>query len=230
MDVRRWVRALLVASMCWLVIGAAAAAAAAEWVLPLVGEAVVTRPFDPPATPYGPGHRGVDLAGAPGQVVLAAGRGVVGFAAPLAGRGVVTVVHDGGLRTTYEPVLAAVTVGQAVDPGAQLGLLQAGHPGCPVAACLHWGLLAGEVYLDPMSLLSPGPIRLFPRSGSPPVTNQLPAASTPPSRAGPLGGTVLAPVEPTTGPTLGELVAVAAPGSALVLGAGGVARRRPQPP
>lgn len=154
-----------VLSACWLL--APTAALAAEWLLPLDGEPVVTRPFHPPATPYGPGHRGVDLAGSPGQSVRAAGDGTIGFAAPLAGRGVVTVLHSGGLRTTYEPVSAAVQVGQAVRAGHPIGALQAGHLGCPAAACLHWGLLRGEVYLDPMSLLSPGPIRLLPSAESP---------------------------------------------------------------
>lgn len=149
----------------------AATVGAAEWVLPLAGEPVVTRPFDPPRTPYGPGHRGVDLAGAPGQPVFAAGAGTIGYAAPLAGRGVVTVVHLGGLRTTYEPVAAAVQVGQLVPVGHPIGALEPGHRGCPVAACLHWGLLEGEVYLDPMSLLGLGPIRLLPSTDVGPASS-----------------------------------------------------------
>lgn len=153
-----------------------AGAAAGAWVLPLDGDPVVTRPFDPPATPYGPGHRGVDLAGRPDQVVRAAGAGTIGFAAPLAGRGVITVLHDGGLRTTYEPVQATVVVGQAVDAGDPIGTLQAGHAGCPVSACLHWGLKRGEVYLDPMSLLGLGPLRLLPSADPKEVTSSGAAA------------------------------------------------------
>src|SRR5689334_2878317 len=42
------------------------------WGWPLAGRPPVTRAFDPPADPYGPGHRGVDLSGAPGDAVLAA--------------------------------------------------------------------------------------------------------------------------------------------------------------
>lgn len=166
MTCSRWLRLLLIVGPCWLALAVLGpAAAAAEWVLPLAGEPQVTRAFDPPATPYGPGHRGVDLAGTLGEPVRAAGSGTIGYAAPLAGRGVVTVLHDDGLRTTYEPVTASVVVGQAVGGGQPIGTLQAGHAGCPVAACLHWGLLRGQVYLDPMSLLQPGPIRLLPRVG-----------------------------------------------------------------
>lgn len=186
----RWLRLLLIVGPCWLALAAfAPAAAAADWVLPLAGEPQVTRAFDPPATPYGPGHRGVDLAGTSGEQVRAAGSGTIGYAAPLAGRGVVTVLHDDGLRTTYEPVTAAVDVGQAVGAGQPIGTLEAGHAGCPVAACLHWGLLRGEVYLDPMSLLQPGPIRLLPRAGPAHPAGQPAAAWAPPAGSGSAPGT-----------------------------------------
>ncbi len=129
---------------------------------PLDGAPAVTRPFQPPDTPYGRGHRGVDLAAAPDARVLAAGAGVVAFAGVLAGRGVVSVQHADGLRTTYEPVAPTVAVGASVPAGAPLGTLAAGHAGCPAAACLHWGLRRGDVYLDPLSLLGLAPVRLLP--------------------------------------------------------------------
>ena len=132
------------------------------WQPPLAAPITVTRAFEPPPAPYGRGHRGVDLAGDAGQPVVSAGAGTVGYAGLLAGRGVVTVLHAGGLRTTYEPVTATVRAGDAVDGGRPLGMLQTGHPGCPASACLHWGLLSGDTYLNPLSLLSPGPVRLLP--------------------------------------------------------------------
>ena len=48
--------------------------------------------------------------------------------------------------------------------GAPIGLLLAGHPGCPagVSACLHWGLRRGAIYLDPLALLGLGRVRLLP--------------------------------------------------------------------
>ncbi|MGY1825151.1 M23 family metallopeptidase [Blastococcus sp. SYSU DS0541] len=135
------------------------------WSAPLPGEPVVTRPFEPPPHRYGPGHRGVDLAAAPGSPVRAAGDGVVVFAGMVAGRPVVSVDHAGGLRTTYEPVTPSVGTGRSVVRGARLGVLLAGHDECPVAACLHWGARRGEVYLDPMSLLRPPRVRLLPLAG-----------------------------------------------------------------
>jgi murein DD-endopeptidase MepM/ murein hydrolase activator NlpD len=135
---------------------------ASAWVAPLAGPLGVTRAFDAPANPYGPGHRGVDLAGAPGAAVLAAGDGVVVFAGMVAGRPVVSIEHTGGLRTTYEPVDAAVGAGQPVARGSPIGTLAAGHAGCPLAACLHWGLRRSATYLDPLTLLRPPRVRLLP--------------------------------------------------------------------
>ncbi|TKJ35898.1 M23 family metallopeptidase [Blastococcus sp. CCUG 61487] len=137
---------------------------AASWTAPLGGELAVTRSFQPPAHPYGPGHRGVDLGGAPGAAVLAAGDGVVVFAGMVAGRPVVSVEHAGGLRTTYEPVAPSVAAGQRVTRGAPIGTLAAGHAGCPVSACLHWGVRRGEDYLDPLQLLAVR-VRLLPLRG-----------------------------------------------------------------
>ena len=124
----------------------------------------VARPFQPPPQPWLAGHRGVDLGAPPGAVVRSAGPGVVAYARRLAGRGVVSVVHAGGLRTTYEPVTATVSTGDTVAAGDPLGTLETGHPGCSAAACLHWGLRRGDVYLDPLRLLGPRRVRLLPLS------------------------------------------------------------------
>ncbi|HEY3009866.1 MAG TPA: M23 family metallopeptidase [Micromonosporaceae bacterium] len=143
------------------------AAPAYRW--PLDGVPRVVRPFDPPPRPWLPGHRGVDLAATPGVTVYAAGPGTVRFAGVIAGRGVVSVEHQGGLRTTYEPVVPAVRAGERVAAGDPIGRLTAGHPGCAEAACLHWGLRRGDQYLDPLALLSLGRVRLLPLGGSPDV-------------------------------------------------------------
>jgi murein DD-endopeptidase MepM/ murein hydrolase activator NlpD len=132
---------------------------------PLDGPVTVTRGFEPPSDRYSAGHRGVDLAGVPGQLVRSAGPGTVVFAGMVGGRPVVSVEHPGGVRTTYEPVVADVVTGQAVSTGTALGRLRPGHPGCPVAACLHWGLRTDEgVYLDPLTLIRRARVRLWPMS------------------------------------------------------------------
>jgi murein DD-endopeptidase MepM/ murein hydrolase activator NlpD len=119
--------------------------------------------FVPPPTRYGRGHRGVDLAAAVGAVVRAAGAGTVVFAGGLAGRGVVSIRHPSGLRTTYEPVTTTVATGTTVAEGEPIGILTAGHQACAPASCLHWGArLPDGSYLDPLALLRPWQVRLLP--------------------------------------------------------------------
>src|SRR6478735_1765825 len=98
-----------------------APARAGVW--PLSPRPQVVEGFDPPATRWGAGHRGVDLLGHVGQPVHSSLAGTVTFAARLAGRGVVVVDH-GGLRTTYEPVSASVSGGDVVARGSVIGTLQ----------------------------------------------------------------------------------------------------------
>jgi len=136
-------------------------APAREGVWPLTPRPPVASRFDPPASRWGAGHRGVDLQGHAGQGVRTALAGRVTFAATLAGRGVVVVDH-GGVRTTYEPVSSSVHIGQHVARGAPIGTLQRASSHCFPGACLHWGLLRGETYLDPLTLVDAGPIRLLP--------------------------------------------------------------------
>jgi murein DD-endopeptidase MepM/ murein hydrolase activator NlpD len=138
---------------------------------PVAGSPTVVRAFHPPAFPYGPGHRGVDLATVAGAPVLAAGAGTVAFAGTVAGHGVVSVDHPGGLRTTYEPVSPTVATGARVARGERIGTVELGHPGCPVAVCLHWGVLRDPQrdrdYLDPLQLLTTARVRLLPINGRP---------------------------------------------------------------
>ncbi|GLJ67252.1 murein DD-endopeptidase MepM/ murein hydrolase activator NlpD [Nocardioides luteus] len=133
-----------------------------EW--PLAPQPSVERRFDPPDAPWGAGHRGVDLAGSPGAVVRAALAGTVSFAGVIAGKPAVSVDH-GATRTTYEPVVATVSVGDSVAAGSPLGRLGVAGSHCFPAACLHWGWIrnADDVYLDPLLLVdAPRPIRLLP--------------------------------------------------------------------
>lgn len=117
--------------------------------------------FDPPDQPWGAGHRGVDLAGRVGQVVRSALAGRVVFAGRIAGRGVVVVGH-GSTRTTYEPVTGTVRVGAEVPAGGPIGRLELAGSHCFPRACLHWGWLRAEDYLDPLRLVGAVPVRLLP--------------------------------------------------------------------
>jgi murein DD-endopeptidase MepM/ murein hydrolase activator NlpD len=158
--------AVLLPAAATSAVSASAVAAPTGFVLPVPPPPLVLTAFAPPPNKYGAGHRGVDLAVPQGAPIVAAGAGVVVFAGPLAGRGVVSIEHTGGLRTTYEPVTATVTAGGSVAAGQPIGTLEPGHAGCAPASCLHWGArLPDRVYLDPMSLLGPWRVRLWPWEG-----------------------------------------------------------------
>jgi murein DD-endopeptidase MepM/ murein hydrolase activator NlpD len=123
----------------------------------------VLRGFEPPASPYGPGHRGVDLAVRPGRPVRAAGAGVVSFAGAVAGRGLVVIAHADGVSTEYEPLAPSVMAGATVTAGEVIGRIAGTHDGCAPNACLHWGARRDGSYFDPLTLLRPlGPVRLLP--------------------------------------------------------------------
>ena len=196
----------------------AAAADGGSWTWPLAGEPAVVRGFDPPQVRYAAGHRGADLAGTPGEPVLAAGAGRVSYAGLLAGRGVVVVVH-GDLRTTYEPVTAEVALGDEVTAGQQIGRLDGGHQGCPVAACLHWGLKRGEAYLDPVRLIDRGPVRLLPLAGRARAVagGQIPVAAAPVPALSPPADPPRVPAAPAPEPGWSLRAAEAPLGTAAVI-------------
>lgn len=144
--------------------GVAPTSTSAEpFALPLAGSPAVVHPFVAPAAPWSPGHRGVDLAALAGDVVLAPASGIVAFAGTVVDRGVITVTHADGLRSSLEPVAPTVSAGTHVAPGHAIGTVQdvAGH--CDPATCLHWGVRRGDTYLDPLDLLAgAGPVVLLP--------------------------------------------------------------------
>ncbi len=138
---------------------------------PAVGTALVYRPpvagsvlrlFDPPARRWDRGHRGVDLS-AVDVDVRAPAEGIVTFSGIVVDRGVVTVTHPDGLRSSLEPVDDAPPVGTVVALGDELGHVGAGAH-CPGQPCVHWGVRRGEEYLDPLDLLGTVTVVLLPAS------------------------------------------------------------------
>lgn len=119
----------------------------------------VLRAFNPPASRYGAGHRGVDLDVAPGEPVVAAMDGIVSFAGTVADTSWVTVDHGGGLDTTYGGLTPRlVSAGMRVRAGQVLGHLS------DEATHLDWGARHSGEYLDPLSLLGRWRVRLAPLS------------------------------------------------------------------
>jgi len=143
---------------------------------PLRPEPAVVAGFDPPTSTWGAGHRGVDLAGDPGHRVRSALPGTVSFVGSIAGRGVLVVEH-GDTRTTYEPVLPTRARGDTVAAGDVIGRLALPGSHCFPRACLHWGWLRGDTYLDPLRLVGAAPVRLLPLGGL--ASSTAPPATTP---------------------------------------------------
>jgi murein DD-endopeptidase MepM/ murein hydrolase activator NlpD len=127
-----------------------------RYALPVAGG--VLRRFEAPTTAFGSGHRGVDLAAAPGDAIRAAADGAVTFAGVVAGVRWVSVAHADGILTSYGPIAAAeVSRGDIVTRGTRLGTLAAGGHGDGARdRGLHWGARREGRYLDPMTLLDDG--------------------------------------------------------------------------
>jgi len=117
---------------------------------PVVG--TVVDPYRPPAGPYGPGNRGIDLASPAGSPVVAPADGVVTFAGQVGGQLFVVVRHGDGVRTTMGNLASiAVEAGQSVVAGQHVGTTD---------GRIHFGARVGTVYIDPNLLLARGWVRL----------------------------------------------------------------------
>jgi murein DD-endopeptidase MepM/ murein hydrolase activator NlpD len=154
---RRTLLALLVALVVLSsLVAAAPASATGRWTWPVVGP--VIRGFDPPSSPYGSGHRGIDVATPVGSVVRAPAPGVVSFAGMIAGQRYLTIDHGGGLRSTCS-FLSGLLVrrGDLVAQGEAIALSGAGHPG-DVTPSLHFGVRLNGQYVDPLDYLGPASV------------------------------------------------------------------------
>lgn len=125
----------------------AAEARAGSWQWPVPSHRPVAAYAAPP-TRYAAGHRGIDLAAAPGLSVAAPADAVVRFAGVVVDRPVVTLDHGGGVLSSFEPVLAGPSVGSAVGRGAVIGTMASG--GHCADACLHVGVRIDGEYVSPL--------------------------------------------------------------------------------
>jgi murein DD-endopeptidase MepM/ murein hydrolase activator NlpD len=135
-------------------VAAPAAHAAGDWTWPVQGP--VIRGFDPPDSPYGSGHRGIDIGAAVGTVVVAPVPGTVTFAGSVAGARYVTIDHGGGVSSTYSWLSAVlVHAGDVVARGEAIALSGFAHPAEATRSSLHMGVKRGDVYVDPLDYLLP---------------------------------------------------------------------------
>lgn len=126
-----------------------------SWVWP-VAPHVVVREFRAPASEYSAGHRGIDVTVGDGEPVSAPADGRVLFVGMVAGRGVVTVDHGGGVVSTLEPVIGSVSVGDSVLAGEVVGVValpEVSWDAVHACSCLHIGARYVGQYVSPRVLL-----------------------------------------------------------------------------
>jgi murein DD-endopeptidase MepM/ murein hydrolase activator NlpD len=115
----------------------------------------LVRGYEVRAGPFGPGHRGVDLAGAPGAAVGAPAAGRVVFAGRVAATTWVSIQVAQGVVVTLGPLRAlAVATGQRVAAGARVADLAPGHGTADHPVALHLGLRVDGAYVDPLPWLA----------------------------------------------------------------------------
>ncbi len=131
----------------------AAGGAAPTFAWPAEGE--VTCAFCPPQGRYGQGgHAGIDIALPRGSGVRASREGIVSFAGGTPVGICVSVVHDGGFKTTYVSLGSAeVRRGQEVRTGQLLGTSDGAGDRSSSSPHLHFGIFLDGVAIDPLPLL-----------------------------------------------------------------------------
>jgi septal ring factor EnvC (AmiA/AmiB activator) len=128
--------------------------------MPVAG--AVVRGFDARAGPYGPGHRGIDIAAPVGEPVRSPATGRVAFAGPVAGTNWVSLLVAPGVLVTLGPLLDdPVPAAAQVRSRMPVGRVGPGHALPAVGrgasfrggATLHLSVRADGVYVDPLAYL-----------------------------------------------------------------------------
>lgn len=109
-------------------------------------DAPVLEAFRAPTHRYGPGNRGIDYATPAGTPVRSIGGGVVVFAGVVARQRYVTILHAGGLRSSYSWLTRIdVQQGELVRRGQPIGLS---------GPRFQLGVRSGDTYIDPSLLFA----------------------------------------------------------------------------
>ena len=139
--------------------GAGEGAPSFDW--PAKGE--VVNPFRPASGSYGAGgHAGIDISLSVGTRVAASAPGRVSFAGRTPVGTCVSVVHQGGFKTTYVSLQdAAVSRGEEVDRGEVVGWSDGSLDRSSSRPHLHFGMFLNGRAVDPLpfllgALLDPG--------------------------------------------------------------------------
>ncbi|WP_124055055.1 M23 family metallopeptidase [Arcanobacterium ihumii] len=120
----------------------------------------IIRSFNVGENNWNSGHRGIDLAVSSTIEIIAPADGTVSYVGVIDSRPVLSITHDDGIRTTYEPLVSNLTKGAKIRRGEVIGTVSLGH--CARALCLHWGAKTdADSYLNPTWLLEPRVVALL---------------------------------------------------------------------
>jgi murein DD-endopeptidase MepM/ murein hydrolase activator NlpD len=123
------------------------------WTSPVIGSELVNS-YRAAESTYGSGHRGVDYEVTLGQGVFAPADGSVSFVGKVVDRQVLSLSHQGGLVSSYEPVCSSLVVGQEVAAGELVGEVceadQEYLQHCSDVLCLHFSTRRYGEYLSPL--------------------------------------------------------------------------------
>lgn len=127
--------------------------------MPVAG--AVVRGFDSRAGPYGPGHRGIDIAASVGELVRSPAAGRVVFAGRVAGTNWVSLLVAPGVVVTLGPLLDPTATADRIGRRTPVGRVGPGHSTPPVGraawgregATLHLSVRVDGVYVDPLAYL-----------------------------------------------------------------------------
>jgi murein DD-endopeptidase MepM/ murein hydrolase activator NlpD len=159
-------------AMAFLILLQASAVADPElpvgsWNPPLETPIRLINQYRQPNSDYSAGHRGVDYLVTPGQPVLAPADGRVWFVGKVAQRSVLSIEHEGGFLTEFEPVCTDLVKGEPVFAGQEIAKVcetsSDYRQHCSSALCLHFSLRSAGKYLSPLVFIGGlNPSRLLP--------------------------------------------------------------------
>ncbi len=111
--------------------------------------------FSAPATPWGPGHRGIDFYAPPGTDLRSPTAGTVTFVGTVGQRRLITVQDSTGRQATLEPACARVKQGVTVTRGQVIGSVCSGTTQYETHCnnCAHLGARVNGEYISPLILM-----------------------------------------------------------------------------
>ncbi|MFM1905210.1 MAG: hypothetical protein RIT32_6 [Actinomycetota bacterium] len=119
---------------------------------PPAGDGTIIRDYEPPKSSYSSGHRGIDLAAYPDELVYSPISGRVHFSGYVVDRPVITIA-TATILMSFEPVQSFIGNGASVKRGEVIGWIATG--GHCDQRCLHVGVrrITPRAYLDPLPYL-----------------------------------------------------------------------------